>query len=470
LGRQLGKGGQAVVYDLPELDLPDVTGPLVYKEYRSGHTPFGGLSSVVAVRNRLDPTTQARLDEIAAWPVRIVTDEDGVTGVVMPRIPDTFFDEVLLPGSGSLERTVREIQHLFIDPARAKHLGRPTPSPEERLAVCRDVASGLSFLHEELGVVFGDVNAKNVLFRLDVEPMTMFVDCDAVRIAGSAAVVAQLNAPDWEPPEGGPLSRATDLYKLGLLVLRCLVPGHLGSLNRDPATAAQVLDATGMDLLLRALGSDSRERPTAAEWHRHLCRELGQSVDPPRLSTVGLDRTVVAAGEPLLVRWTAEDATTVEVLAPGADPVRVDGKSGSGSVRVYPTRSGRLEISAHNALGSDRASAGPIAVVGLPTTQTLPVPVPSLTWPDLHLGAGAPVELPPLPMVRDDIAIPLAAQAFASPSAQPSLAAPPPPPLADFFAADLSRSAASLHGDILSIMTSAVPFDVAPSARGEAVR
>lgn len=199
LGAVLGTGGQAVVYELPALRLPDVGGPLVYKKYKSGHAPHGGLASVVAVRNGLNPEKRRKLDEITAWPSRIVTDHRVVCGVVLPRIPDAFRHQIKLPGTGGHKPIFREVQYLFIAPDRARWLHMPVPTPEERLAVCRDLADGVAFLHE-LGIVFGDVNAKNELFRLGAGPMVMFVDCDAVRKAGSAPVTAQLNAPDWSRP------------------------------------------------------------------------------------------------------------------------------------------------------------------------------------------------------------------------------------------------------------------------------
>ena len=45
----------------------------------------------------------------------------------------------------------------------------PAPDLGERFAICRDLAGALAFLHEH-GVVFGDVNAKNALFRIGLEP------------------------------------------------------------------------------------------------------------------------------------------------------------------------------------------------------------------------------------------------------------------------------------------------------------
>ena len=187
-----------------------------------------------------------RLDAVAAWPLAAVVDGVALTGVVLPRIPDAYFQDVVLP-SGTAETVVREVQYLFVPPDRNKRIGMPMPDDDQRLRICRDLADLLAFLHDDLAVAFGDLNAKNELFRLDAEPMIMLVDCDAARTRGDTS--AQPNTPDWIPLDPHePLSRLSDRYKLGLFILRCLTPGPQGSTRTDPS-AAQILDAEGIDLL-----------------------------------------------------------------------------------------------------------------------------------------------------------------------------------------------------------------------------
>ncbi len=436
LGAVVGTGGQAVVHDLPALRLADVDRPLVYKKYKAGHAPHGGLANVVAVRNGLDPARRRRLDSIAAWPSRIVTDRGVVCGVVMPRIPDVFFHRIKLPGSGGHKKTPREVQYLFIAPDRAQWLQMPVPAPEERLAVCRDLALGMAFLHE-LGIVFGDVNAKNELFRLGTEPMVMFVDCDAVRKAGNAAVTAQLNAPDWEPPEGGPLCESTDRYKLGLFILRCLTPGAGSSVNHDPTAAAGALDGAGLQLLTRALCGNPGDRPTAAQWWRYLCRTLGQPVGPPRLHTVDVDRTLVVAGRPVSVRWVADDAVNVEIAGPGCPPVHADGRSAS--ALVHPKRSGVLDVTVRNEFGFDHLSTCSVAVMELPTPRLMPVPMPDFRFPD-----PAPMPLP------DFAAVPVPVPHWPQGDSPPL----PPAPDLDFAPPGLGALDAGCPIDVVSIAMS----------------
>jgi hypothetical protein len=268
IGDKLGSGGQAHVYLLPDLQLPDAPGPLVYKEYRDGHAPPHGVRGLVAARSKLPSTERARLDTFATWPLAVVQDGSRACGVVLPLIPDSFFQDRVLPGTGTVHHSLREVQNLFIDAELAERLGMPAPSTRQRLLICRDLAAALHFVHRHRMVV-GDINAKNAVFRIDQRPAVMLIDCDAIRIAGSAAVVRQLNAPDWDPPEGMVQSQATDRYKFGLFVLRCLSPGPMASIARDPQRVDHVLDGKARQLLRAALGP-APGRPTAQTWGRHL--------------------------------------------------------------------------------------------------------------------------------------------------------------------------------------------------------
>lgn len=421
LGEMLGSGGQAKVFELPALSLPDVVGPLVYKQYKPGRAPLHGMSKIIALRARLgvEPGKLDKLDAATAWPVRQVVADDGAPlGLVLRRIPDSFMQDIRLP-SGTVKTIPREVQFLFIPPDRALRGGTPTPTPTERLTICRDFAATLEFLHDELNVAFGDINARNAVFRIGEEPTVMFVDCDAVRVVGDMAVAPQLNAPDWDPPEGsGVLSRSTDLYKLGLFVLRCLTPDKNSSINRDPNQARGVLDAHGLTLLTDAVRGAPAQRPTAEAWHRYLRHALGEAFAPPRLDKVELDRTIVAAGEPLTVTWTAQEADTVTASGVGVPETVVRGVAGTGTFVLHPTRTGKLTITARNHLGEDSKETEAVGVFDLPSFVDLPVPMPTMTLP-----RPTPTELPsvarlfpPLPPVG---AVPLPPLAHAWPDADP---------------------------------------------------
>ncbi|WP_089952863.1 hypothetical protein [Lentzea xinjiangensis] len=389
-GRQLGKGGQATVIELPGLELPDVTGELVYKKYHQPHSEFGSLRRVVATRNDLDLPARRRLDAVTVWPVRVVEESGHALGVVMPKIPDAYFDRVTLLGTGGTKLVLREVQNLFIPPDRAAGLGRPTPDGEQRLRICRDFAGVLAFLHDTLGVVFGDINAMNEVFRLDDTPMVMFLDCDGVRPKGVKATVTQLDAPDWVSPDGGLLSRASDLYKLGLFILRCLTPGPLASVRTNPDAIGGALDSQGVAMLRRALGAVPERRPLAAEWEVYLRRALGEPIAPPKVGAVAVDRPIVLKGQPVVVDWEAFEATEVRISAgPGCvEVVKANGAHDRGSTSIAPRETAVIEVSAVNALGVDHRSAGPVDVVEPPVHHPLPVPMPEL--PPLLVDVPAP--------------------------------------------------------------------------------
>lgn len=302
----LAKGGQGRVYQVNGLRLPDVPGAIVFKEYKPGQVAPNGLSGIIGVRNRMDQATRDRLDSMAAWPCRLVQNGSDVCGILMPRIPDSFFHQWTKP-SGKEATSPREVMHLFDDPLKAKRLGWPWLSLVQRLTICRDLAGALELLHSN-GLVFGDVNARNALFRLNESPSVMLVDCDAARKVGNAAVVQQLSAPDWDPPEkGSALSTNTDCYKLALFVLRSLSPGRNCSTNRRPELADELLDSRARTLMRAALHGPVRQRPTAATWRSLLTSMLdselngGGRVDGKTTSRTARDRQVTSlrTGKPV---------------------------------------------------------------------------------------------------------------------------------------------------------------------------
>ena len=309
LGELLGAGGQGRVFDAPGLHLPDAPGSLVYKEYKSVPQSGYGLRRLVKIRNGLDPDARGKLDQRTAWPVRVVEDADLVCGVVMPRIPDSYLQKRMLPGTGKIEDGIREVQNLLIPPARALRVGMPVPTPNERFMICRDFAAALHLVHKN-GLVVGDLSARNGLYRLDERPSVMLVDCDAIRVRGTMAAMAQLNSPDWDPPERM-LTQSSDRYKFGLFVLRCLSTGEQISTTRDPSRADAALNAEGRRLLRDALSPAREGRTTAQAWGVYFDslltgRRSVAGVQPP---TVPAQSRVRDAGgwarDPVSGRWKA---------------------------------------------------------------------------------------------------------------------------------------------------------------------
>ncbi len=273
----LSRGGQAVIYRLPEFDLPDVAVPLVYKEYRSvvGRVPAQGLANIIALRLALPADQRLWFDTHLTWPLRIVVDNDGafarakVLGVVMRLIPDAFF-QVFPAAAGRLERQPSEARSLFAGPDEMRALGLPFPNRAQRWWLCLRLAYLVAFLHNQ-GIVFGDISARNVLYRLRPTPDVLLVDCDAVRKVGNAAVVDQGHTPDFFPPAvHEPQSISSDLFKLGLFIARILAPGRAVTPDIATQVVDGVFDRTGVNLVQASLSTDPQARPAALAWYRYL--------------------------------------------------------------------------------------------------------------------------------------------------------------------------------------------------------
>lgn len=280
LGRlePLGSGGQSHVYRLPEFTLPDVPGPLVYKEYHAGTGMISepGLASVIGFRERLPADQRQFVDKVSAWPLGTVLDDRLVRGVVMREIPDSFMHHIALIG-GQLDRIPRSAQFLFVDRRKVERVGIEFAEHRARLVLCAHLAYVLAFLHHR-DVMFGDLSGNNVVFRLEPSAGVMLVDCDAVRKVGTSAIVDQLHTPDWIPPEGqdAPQTVATDLYKFGLFVLRVLDPRDGSSVNVDPSSLDGRLGSPGDAMLRRALSRDPARRTRAKDWHAYLKAAVAQ--------------------------------------------------------------------------------------------------------------------------------------------------------------------------------------------------
>ena len=273
----INDGSQGRVHRLTHFQLPDCPGGVAFKEYKSSANFVpAGVEAIVHLRSSLGDYDKKQLDAHAVWPLRVVKSSTGaVVGFLMPLIPREFVQigqSMMVDEHGNPKeiRKEREIQFLFLDPSRAERLGFPQPNLEQRLRICRSFAEGIGFLAEHR-VVFGDISAKNALFKVGDQPeenAVIFVDCDAVRVTGTGAGVSQLNSPDWEPPlaERKVLTQATDAFKFGLFIVRALSPGKEASTARDPARLDPIFDGRGRALLRRTLGDVARDRPSMSEW------------------------------------------------------------------------------------------------------------------------------------------------------------------------------------------------------------
>lgn len=283
---RLAAGGTAVVYALRDFFLPEAPSRRwVYKKYKPTYRPVSlyGMSSIVRLLDGLEPKQRALFDKAFNWPVRVVVDGgEGAAGVILPLLDDDYFLQLHL-SSGAVSRVTAEMQFLLMDRAYAAKVQIPFPDPDQRRALVRSMVHAMGLL-DRVEVVYGDLSARNVLYRLSPRPAVHLVDCDAVRVRGAAAAgKRQPHSPDWEPPEALLAKRrkdstgffiqsaATDRYKLGVAILRMLTPGA-GSTNLDPRHAKPILPPHLYAMLQRSLGDEKAARPSAKQWYEELTR------------------------------------------------------------------------------------------------------------------------------------------------------------------------------------------------------
>lgn len=336
-------GGTARVYRIHHQDVGEPF-PVVYKEYKestrrkAGPGLLPGLLQIVNVRESLESTQRRFFDERTIWPVRVVVDDKGsAAGILMRLIPERFFQRLTLP-SGDIKQKPREVQFLFLGEDDARRVGVSSIGVHDRIGVCAQVARAFGLLHHA-DVVFGDISARNVVYDVGAggDVSVLLVDCDSVRVRGTRSPFgAQPHTPRWEPPEAldarsklgraqravdvptsvisnyhnraNVQSKATDVYKFGLLVLRILDFGRSMSANRDPQRAARILDEyvghRASELLRVSLAERPEDRPTMREWYEGIVGKTVHSgvarAEPPESApVVALEPAPAASGN-----WT----------------------------------------------------------------------------------------------------------------------------------------------------------------------
>jgi hypothetical protein len=279
---QIGAGGMAKVYHVPELIVAEQPEQQwVYKKFKPlcRPVPLYGMQTLVKLIDGLEAKQREVFIRSLNWPVRVVVDDSpGAAGVILPLLGAEYFVDLKV-SSGAVKRKAAELQFLFKDREYCARVGIAFPDEDQRRAICRSLCYAMALL-DKADVVYGDLSARNVLFRLHPRPAALLVDCDAVRVHGAAAAFGrQPHSPDWEPPEAHHARRqrnstgfsiqnkATDRYKLGLAILRILTPGEGSSGATDARRAKRVLPPALYSMLEKSLDHDATRRPTARDWY-----------------------------------------------------------------------------------------------------------------------------------------------------------------------------------------------------------
>ena len=412
---RLSKGGFAVVYRVGGYHLPGDSADLAYKEFtRDADVQAKSAAAAVAYRDGLSPFDRADLDEHAAWPRALVEEPRGhVTGLLMPLIPQDYFCRMEDPDTGVLGQRPLEMTWLAAGAAQraAVQLNLQDVSKLERLILLGKLVYVIGRLHKH-GWVYGDLSLRNVVFAVN-PPRVMLIDCDGAAPLSDTSR-RQATTPFWEPPECPPLGTLrlqddrTDIYKLGLAILRCMTPGKGATTARLPSGLTGALDPQGVTLITRALGADRDQRPQAAELYEYFYRAVAASIRPPEVVAARLRNPFRVRGHDVRIDWDINNATTATVIA-GRRRFTVDLSQQPDGCAFQPDESGPVAIEVANRFGNLRVELGDVTLYDLPPFKVDFDRLPTLRLPRLpalpmkaldQVIARAPtVRLPKVPAV-----------------------------------------------------------------------
>jgi len=202
------------------------------------------------------------------WPVDVVLRgaSDVPFGVVLPAIPASLMNEDGKP---------RGLEFLIM--ARAG-----PPVAKARVVLLLRMAEILAYL-DQLGLIHGDINSKNLVWTVQPSPVMYLIDCDGM-VPRDPAPVVGVQALGWTDPRVMDRlipahDHKSDWYALALAMYRglLLVPGALHQKKSDGAWPVPSRIPQGWDdgvagllrqALCRPLDGDARPRPT--DWVRAL--------------------------------------------------------------------------------------------------------------------------------------------------------------------------------------------------------
>jgi hypothetical protein len=405
-------GGFGDVYRVDGLRLSGNRQPLAYKEFTSEQAlQARAARTTVELRDGLGEDDRKKLDRLSVWPRALVEDSGRVCGLLMPLLPDDFFTSLIDPQSGRPEQKPRDLAWLSAGETQRRAAGVDVPDVEmtDRLVLLAQLVYLVAWLHRR-GWVYGDLNLHNVVFALNPARIKL-LDCD------SAAPLSDVrrrqgHQPAWEPPEcqpagGSPVLQdtATDVYKLGLAALRCLVPGKNASTRRSPRKLQRVLDLAGFDLVSRAL-SARPQRPPAKALYGYLRQTVLDRTGPPQVRRVDIEAQRWLRAQDLRINWLVARATEAIITTGNQRHERVDVGVHATGYTIRPEVSGPVAVEFRNPYGTATVDLGELRLFEVPAFSVPPGLLPAVEsaivwgkdpagcdvppWPGFHL----PVELP----------------------------------------------------------------------------
>jgi serine/threonine protein kinase len=397
---EISEGGFGRVYRAPQYRLPgDPATAIAYKEFTTDvDAQARSAEKAVLFRDLMSPADRADLDRCAVWPLALVADGAAVTGLLMPLIPADFFFDTIDPFTGSNTRMLRDLQWLIANPTQLAAQKMAPVDEIDRLVLIARLVYDIGRLHKH-GWVYGDLSLMNAAYALS-PPRLILLDCD-----GAASLTdigrKQSHSIGWKPPECAQVNiqdRETDVYKLGLAIMRFLNPGVEDiSTKTDRRLIAGRLDPAGAGLVERAVGTDRSARPTAKELYAYLHAVVAARVAPPEVVAARLATPLRVRGMDARVELEIKNVPEVTIRV-GANPPQTVQTNGQPQVHIVhsPQTSGPVTIEAANRYGAVRVDLGELTLYELPpfdlrdlvgTLPRLPA-VPTLEA--FTLGALAP--------------------------------------------------------------------------------
>lgn len=389
----LAEGGFAAVYRTPYL-MPGDTTPLAYKKFKLKLAEQAkAAGEAIAFRAGLTARGRAELDEYAVWPREPVADARGdVCGYLMPLIPPEFFCRKVDDKTGQMTSVPCNVYWLMSG-ARQRQAAKVNLRDvelTERLALLARLTYIIGRLHRH-GLVFGDIHWENAVFALD-PVRVLLVDCDGVARLDDAGR-EQASAMGWDPPEcplpGKQfLDDRTDVYKLGLMILRVLAPGKGAASDRNAGRVAGILDAAGQTLIAEAVARDPGTRPSARKLYGYLRHLVTSRTVVPSVTRSRLLTPLVLRGQDARVEWQVTGATEMAISWGNARQLIVDPARHPRGYAFRADEAGPVTLQARNRHGTVSVDLGALTIYELPSFD-LTMALPGLDFPEL--GALRPV-------------------------------------------------------------------------------
>ena len=281
--------------------LPGYRGPLVYKQLRSSLSQEEHFRAVevmrqaVRLRDSMSDGDRSDLDEVTVWPLALVEEGGVVRGCLMPLIHPEFSIELHPLARGRTVLRNRDLVWLCMRSRTTIRAGFSQDQVDEfsgllvRMRILVWLVYSVALLHSH-GVVYGDINLRSAVFCLGEHPRSVLTSCDRVarlddmlrRQANSPFFLA----PECEEPGRNPFARGrahfqdtrTDVYKLGLCVVRCLSRGSKATQIKSADHLTGLLSPECLDVIKASLSQDPDRRPTAEQLLVALLDDLNKKV------------------------------------------------------------------------------------------------------------------------------------------------------------------------------------------------